>query len=129
MGIYQDLLKLAPLPRLIAGIVLIPGGVLTTLVLWNRGVLWGLPAFFSVGGLFLLGSGISGLRQQKARRDRLAALETRREELVEAMVTEKREGRNPVRWLNDQGIHDAEIRGLLLDGMNERFKRPSAPGK
>ena len=124
-GIYQDLLKLSPLPRLIAGIVTIPTGILTTMLLWNSGFIWGLPLFFSAGGVFLGISGITGLRAQKARRERLAVLQTRREELLDAMVTERREGRNPVRWLNDQGIHDGEIRNLLLEGMNERFKRPS----
>jgi hypothetical protein len=40
------------------------------------------------------------------------------------MVAEKREGRNPIRWLNDQGIQDLEIRSLLIEGMNERLKQP-----
>jgi len=124
-GVYQNLLGLPPRPRVIAGMVAIAGGVLLTVMLWNRGVLWGLPVFAVVGGLFLFFSGLAGLRRQKERRALIESVEARREELLEGMVTEKREGRNPVRWLNDHGIHDAEIRSLLIDGMNERLKRPS----
>jgi len=125
MGTYQMMLGLGPRARVFAGMASIAGGVLFTVLLWNRGVIWGLPVFFVFAGTVVFFSGLAGLRKQKERAARLASIEARKEELLEAMVAEKREGRNPIRWLNDQGIRDAEIRSLLIDGMNERLKRPS----
>lgn len=125
ISIYQTLLRLRPRSRIIAGMVSIAGGVALTVLLWNRGVVWSLPVFAAVGGIFLFLSGLSGRRKEKERERLLAMAERRQEELISSMVAEKREGRNPVRWLNDQGIHDGEIRTLLLDAMNERLKLPS----
>jgi hypothetical protein len=126
-GIYQNLLGLPPKSRMIAGAVAIAGGVASTVFLWNRGVVWGLSLFAFVSGLFLFFSGISGMNRQKARAQQLAAFQARRKEWVEAMVEEKRRGGNPVRWMNDQGIHDPEIRSLLMEDVTARLKGQSPP--
>jgi hypothetical protein len=123
--VFQRLLGLAPRSRVTAGMTLIAAGVLVTVLLWNRGVVWGWALFAFGAGTLIFFSGLAGLRKEKERARRLAGLEARKDALLDCMVAEKRDGRNPVRWLNDQGIHDAEIRGLLIDGMNERLKRPS----
>ena len=132
LDVYQNLLGLAPRPRMIAGAIAIAAGVASTILLWNRGVVWGLSLFAFVAGLFLFWSGISGMNRQKARAEQLATFRARQEELLDAMVEEKRQGRNPVRWLNDQGIQDPEIRSLLLEEMGSRLKAqgpPQDPGK
>jgi hypothetical protein len=123
-GVFVNLLRLPPRPRVIAGILSIAGGVLVSVLLWDRGVLWGLPIFAFIGGLFMFFSGLTGIRKQKERQKLLASFESRRTDLLDGMVAEKREGRNPIRWLNDQGIQDLELRSLLIEGMNDRLKQP-----
>lgn len=124
VNMMGGMLRLAPKPRIIAGLVLMVGGVGLSALLWDRGVIWGLPLFAGFFGMILFFTGLSGLTKQKARELLLSSVNERKEALIEGMLTEKREGRNPVRWLNDQGILDGEIRGLLIDAMNERLRQP-----
>jgi hypothetical protein len=124
-GTFQMMLGLQPRGRVIVGMASIAGGVLFTVLSWNRGILWGLPVFFAFAGILVFFSGLAGLRREKDRRERIAAVSARREELLEAMIAEKREGRNPIRWLNDQGFHDADVRSFLIEAMNERLRRPA----
>lgn len=126
-GTYEMMLGLEPRARVVVGMASIAGGVLLTVLLWNRGILWGLSIFFAFAGIVAFFSGLSGLRKEKERKARIAEIDARKGELLEAMIAEKREGRNPVRWLNDQGFHDAEIRSFLLEAMTERLKKPPAP--
>ena len=123
--VFQRLLVLEPRSRVIAGMIMIAAGVIVSVLLWNRGFVWGWALFAFGAGTLAFFSGLAGLRKEKDRARRLADLEARKDGLIESMVAEKREGRNPIRWLNDQGILDAEIRSLLIDGMNERLKRPT----
>jgi hypothetical protein len=125
LGTYDMMLGLQPRARVIVGMASIAGGVLLSVLLWNRGILWGLPIFFAVAGIIVFFSGLAGLRRQKDRKARIAEIDARKEELLEAMIAEKREGRNPIRWLNDQGFHDAEVRSFLIEAMNERLRRPA----
>jgi hypothetical protein len=127
-GLFTRLLRLPPLPRVIAGIVAILGGAVTTVLLWGKGVVWGLTLFAFVAGLFLLISGLVGLRHQKERQALLDSVSKRKEEMIREMIEAKRKGYNPIRWLNDQGILDAEIRTMLLDAVNERLRSEEPPG-
>ena len=125
LGTYDMMLGLQPRARVIIGMASIAGGVLVTILLWNRGILWGWSIFFAVAGIVTFLSGLAGLSAQKRRKARIAELDARTEEFLEAMMAEKREGRNPIRWLNDQGFHDAEVRSFLIEALNERLKRPT----
>jgi hypothetical protein len=129
LGLYDRLLRLPPLPRVIAGIVALLGGFVSTVLLWGKGVVWGLTLFAFVAGLFLLISGLVGLRHQKDRQALLDSVSKRKEEMIREMIEAKRKGYNPIRWLNDQGILDAEVRSILLDAMNERMNSEAPPGK
>ena len=122
LGLYDRLLRLPPMPRVIAGIVAIAGGGASTILLWDKGVVWGLTLFAVVAGLFLLISGLVGMRHQKVRRELLASVEEKKEEMILKMIELKKQGKNPIRWLNDQGILDAEVRARLLEAMNERLR-------
>ena len=122
LGLYDRLLRLPPMPRVIAWIVAIAGGGVSTILLWDKGVVWGLTLFAVVAGLFLLISGLVGMRHQKVRRALLASVEEKKEEMILKMIELKKQGKNPVRWLNDQGILDPEVRALLLEAMNERLR-------
>jgi hypothetical protein len=124
-AVFESLLRLKPRLRVASGMIGIAGGVIVSVLLWNRGVVWGYPLFAAGGGTLLLFSGLAGLRKEKARRELLTSVEEQKGVMIDAMVAEKRDGRNPIRWLNDQGIHDAEIRSLLIEGMNERLQRPT----
>lgn len=126
-GLFQTLLRLPPKARLGAGIVSMVGGGVLSAFLWDRGVVWGLPLFALVLGLFLSISGASGIRNDSRRRAMLESLARRKDELVDGLIEAKRTGKNPVRWLNEQGVEDAEIRGALLEHMKERLRagRPS----
>ncbi len=124
-GTYPMMLGLPPRGRVVAGMASIAGGVLLAVLLWNRGILWSLPVFFAFAGTLVFFSSLAGLRREKERKERIAAVAARREELLGAMIAEKREGRNPIRWLNDQGFHDADVRRFLIEAMNERLRQPS----
>jgi hypothetical protein len=121
-GILEQLIRLPPIPRIIAGAVCFAVGLAATVALWGRGVLWGLTIFLVVAGLGLLLSGISAFFRDRHHRAFLAMVEEHREEILAGMIEAKRTGQNPVRFLNEKGIHDARIRGSLVDEMNERLR-------
>jgi hypothetical protein len=132
VDVYERLLGLSPKPRMIAGAIAIAGGVAVTILLWDRGVLWGLPIFAGVGGLFLFFSGIAGMNREKDRKAKWTSFLARKRELLESMAEEKRAGRNPIRWLTDQGIHDPQMRNLLIEELDAALKGqspPELPGK
>src|SRR5689334_5531867 len=104
-GIVEQLIRLPPKPRIIAGILSMAGGGILTVWLWDRGVIWGLPVFFAVIGFLLLLTGISGHVRERNRRAFVANVEEHRQEILAAMIDAKRQGRNPVRFLNEKGIH------------------------
>jgi hypothetical protein len=57
----------------------------------------------------------------------LESIAGRKEEILRGMIDAKREGKNPVRRLNDQGILDPEVRTWFLEAMNERLKSGGPP--
>ena len=122
MGVFTDLLRLPPKARLIAGIVCVAGGIGCTVLLWGRGVVWGLTLFATLAGLFLIFSGVGGIRSEKKRREFLESLRRRKQEILQVMIDTKRQGKNPIRYLNEQGIHDPALRTEFLDEMNEALK-------
>jgi hypothetical protein len=121
-GILEQLIRLPPKPRILAGIVCLAVGVAATIALWGKGVLWGLTIFFVVAGFLLVLSGISGFFRERNRRAFVEMVETHREEILAAMIDAKRQGQNPVRFLNEKGIHDALVRGALIEEMNQRLR-------
>lgn len=100
-----------------------------TVALWDRGVLWGLSLFAIAAGVFLSVSGIAGLRSQARRKKMFESAYLRRDEILNVMMAAKREGKNPIRCLNDQGIHDAELRTWFIETMNDRLKPPARERK
>jgi hypothetical protein len=125
--VFQSYIARPPRERMIAGAIAIALGVAGTVLLWNRGILWGWTVFLFGAGVLLFFSGITGMSRQKARAKELAAFRARQPELVGAMIEEKRRGGNPVRWMNDHGIHDPEIRTILLEELGARLKSQSSP--
>jgi hypothetical protein len=121
-GSFTRLLRFPPKPRLVAGVLLMMAGVCSTIALWDKGVVWGLTLFGLVAGLFLSISGAAGIWNQARRRKMLESIAGRKEEILQRLMDAKREGKNPVRCLNDQGIHDPEVRTWFLEAMNERSK-------
>ena len=124
VGLYETFLWMTPLQRVFMGTIITGAGVYISVMLWERGVIARLPLFAALAGPFLFFSGLTGLRKAKERKAMFEEIRKREDELVGSMVTDKREGRNPIRWLNDQGIQDLEIRTLLIEAMNERLKQP-----
>lgn len=86
---------LAPKQRLVAGIVGIVAGVGLTIGLLGRGLLWGLPLFGLVLGMFLCWSGLSGIARQRKRRELVQSVAANREELLTAMISAKEGGPEP----------------------------------
>jgi len=121
-GIVEQMIRLPPKPRIVAGVLFFGAGTAATIGLWGKGVLWGLTIFMVVVGFLLTLSGISGLFRERHRREFLTSVEEHREEILGAMMEAKRQSRNPIRFLNEKGIHDAEIRGALLEEMNRRLQ-------
>ena len=119
--ILDQLIRLPPKARIVTGILLFCAGVVATIGLWGRGVVWGLTLFLVVVGFLLLLSGIAAHFKERNREAFLASIEQHREEILAAMIGAKREGKNPVRFLNEKGIHDAEIRSALIEEMNQRL--------
>jgi hypothetical protein len=62
------------------------------------------------------------LLHQAKRRKLLESIAGRKEEILRGIIEAKREGKNPVHWLNDQGIHDPEVRTWFLEAMSARLK-------
>jgi len=116
----SDLSRLPPKPRIVAGILLMAGGAAATVVLWGKGVVFGFTALAAVVGLFLLFSGIADLRRHAKRKAMLESVRDRKEEILRAMIDAKKAGRNPLRLLNEKGIHEMELRTWLLNEMKAR---------
>jgi len=126
-NVYVRLLRLPPQYRLITGIGCVLGGAFLTWSFWERGVVWGLTLFVVAGGLFMSVSGALDWRKQVRRRKYLESIRDRKDELLDGLIAAKRSGKNPVRWLNEQGITDAELRKWFFGAMEERLK--GDPGK
>jgi len=115
------LLMLPAKVRIVAGILLAVVGAVLAVVLWNRGVVAGATIFAVVLGFFLAWSGVSSQRRESRQQAQRKSVASRQEEILEDMVALKRSGGNPVRYLNEQGIQDAEIRATLLEEMKQRL--------
>lgn len=124
-GVFLELMRLRLKYRLIAGILCLVAGVVCTVALWERGVIWGAAICFLVFGLILTGSGLLGMKSEKKQREFLESIRRRKGEILQVMINTRKQGRNPIRYLNEQGIHDPELRTALLDEMNARLKGES----
>lgn len=122
VDLYQRLLRLPPVPRIVAGIIALAAGAASSVFLWDKGVIFGLTLFAFVAGLFLLISGIASLRHQRKRRALVQSIAARKEEILEGMLAARKEGKNPIRWLNEQGIQDPEIRTWFIEALKARTK-------
>jgi hypothetical protein len=121
-NITEQLIRLAPKKRLIAGIVCMTASSGIAVALWEYGVVWGLTIFFFFMGILLSISGGFGLLRERRHRARVSDIMDKKEEFLAAMIDAKRQGRNPIRFLNEKGIHDAEIRTALIEEMNQRLR-------
>jgi len=120
-GLVGSLMMLPPKARLVAGIVMALLGAGLTVALWGRGIVFGATIFCMVVGFFLAWSGYSGLERQARALAQLRSVEERRDEILQDMIDLKKAGGSPVRYLNEQGIQDAELRSVLLEEMKERM--------
>lgn len=120
--IVQQLIRLRPKPRLFAGITCMVVSSLVAIGLWDYGVIWGATLFFFFIGFLLVVSGALGIRRDRKRETDAGEIEAHRDEIVRAMVEAKRVGKNPIRLLNEKGIHEAAIRTALIEEMNQRLK-------
>jgi len=116
--ILEQLIRLPPKAQIVTGVLLFCGGIVVTIGLWGRGVIWGLTVFMVVVGFLLVLTGISRHFRQRHRETFLQSIQEHRQEILAAMVDAKRQGRNPVRFLNEKGIHDAALRTELIEEMN-----------
>jgi hypothetical protein len=119
---FLGLIRLPPKLRLAAGILFLAGGVALTVFLWDRGVVWGFSIFAVTAGGLLTASGAAGIRSESKRRALLESINERKEEILQSLIEAKRQGKNPVRLLNEQGIVDPEVRTWFLEAMKERTK-------
>ena len=117
---FIGLIRLPPKPRFLVGSVILAGGIFLTVFLWNHGVIASLSIFAVVTGLLMTFSGLAGMRALSKRRQMVVALKERKEEILEALIEAKRQGKNPVRLLNDQGILDPEVRAWFLEELRQR---------
>jgi hypothetical protein len=122
MGVFLELMRLRPMYRFIAGTICLVAGILSTAALWKRGVIWGAAILFLVIGLILTGSGLLGMEDEKKQRTFLESVHRRKGEILQVMISTQKQGRNPIRYLNEQGIHDPLLRTALLEEMNARLK-------
>jgi hypothetical protein len=120
---FVRLLGLKPLPRAIAGSAALLAGLVLTVAFWDKGVVWGLTLFLVAAGFFLMASGLLDHLRQKRRAAYVASVLKRQNDIVLAMTEAKKQGRNPVRVLNEQKILDFDLRNQLTDAMAERLRR------
>jgi hypothetical protein len=120
-GLIGSLLMLPPKARVVTGIILAVLGAGLAVALWGRGVISGITIFLMVIGFFLSLSGISGIRREARQQAQLKSVLERKEEMLQDMVDLKRSGKNPVRYLNDQGVQDPDLRASLLEEMKARI--------
>lgn len=122
-GLLGSLMMLPPMARIVTGIIMTVLGAGLAVALWGRGVISGLTILLGVVGFFLAWSGFSS-RQSQAKQDaELQSILGRKEEMLQDMVDLKRSGGNPVRYLNEQGVQDAELRAALLEELKQRLAR------
>lgn len=123
-GVAGSLLMLPAKVRIVVGIIIFILGAGLAVVLWGRGVVAGATIFGMVFGFFLTLSGISSHRRESGQKAQLQSVMARQDEIIEDMIALKRSGGNPVRYLNEQGIRDGEIRATLLEEMKRRIADP-----
>ena len=119
---FSQLLALRPITRVIAGGNLIIVGAGATFFLWEAGVIWGLTLFLVAAGICLTASGLLDHVRLKRREAYVASVLKRQNDIVLALVEAKKQGRNPVRVLNEQKIHDFDLREHLMQAMEERLQ-------
>ena len=122
MSIDKPAAIFVSLIRVVAGFACIAGGSALTVLLWKKGYLWGPPVVLAVIGVCLFIPGLVDLRNQWKRRKCRESIRGSEESLIRGMLDVKRRGKNPLQWLREEGIQDAEVRAELLRAMNERWK-------
>jgi hypothetical protein len=121
VGLLGSLLALPPWARLFMGLLLGLLGAGLAVALWGRGFISGVTIFLVVIGFFLSWSGISGIQRQARQQTLLKTILERKEEMLKDMIDLKLSGKNPVRYLNDQGVQDGDLRSALMEEMKQRI--------
>lgn len=120
---FAGLEHLSAKGRLIAGICVTLGAIVFTVVLWDAGLLAAFTVLMLLTGVGLIGSGMSGLKREKAEAAQWNRIEREEAALVETLVEMKREGGRPVPWLIRQGFSDRKARNYLLQRADEALGR------